>query len=180
MKKISLAAHKPDGEKTRSHGPEDAATTGDFRRWLDGEPEPTWETRRRWLDSLTQWAQEGRPRRRVRLIHDPITDYERYACDWGYVHNTTAGEQIRILDLSEHELPPELEHAPGDWSVIDDRDVIAMLYHPDGQFQAAQLLDVQHNTPYRDAARTLWALSEPFTSWWDHHPQHHRSAGRAA
>ncbi|MBA3574504.1 MAG: hypothetical protein H0W37_05970 [Pseudonocardiales bacterium] len=59
-------------------------TSGDFRRWLDEEAEPTWEIRQPWLDTLAQWAREGLPRRRVRVVHDPSSDYERYACDWGY------------------------------------------------------------------------------------------------
>jgi hypothetical protein len=28
-----------------------ATTTRDFRRWLDGEAEPTWQTRQPWLDN---------------------------------------------------------------------------------------------------------------------------------
>ena len=61
-----------------------AMTSGDFRRWLDEEAGPTWEIRQPWLDTLVQWAREGRPRRRVRVVHDPSSDYERYACDWCY------------------------------------------------------------------------------------------------
>jgi hypothetical protein len=44
----------------------------------------------------------------VRIIHDPITDYERYACEWGYTLNSPAGEIIRIIDLAQTQLPPEL------------------------------------------------------------------------
>ncbi|MGH3515170.1 MAG: DUF6879 family protein [Pseudonocardiaceae bacterium] len=157
-----------------------AATTGDFRRWLDGETEPTWEIRQPWLDSLTRWAGEGRPRRRVRIIHDPITDYERYACDWGYRHNVTAGELVRVLDLAERAEPPELQDAHGDWSLIDGRDVVQMHYQPDGQFIGAQVLEAQHGDRYRIAAEAVWNGAELFTQWWERHPQHHRSAGRAA
>lgn len=155
-----------------------AATTGDFRRWLDGEAEPTWEVREPWLDKLTQWAAQGRPRRRVRMIHDPITDYERYACDWGYRHNVTAGELVRILDLAERAEPPELRHAPGDWSLIDNRAVVEMQYQPDGQFIGARLLDAEYLDRYRVAAEAVWDGGELFTQWWERHPQHHRSASR--
>jgi Family of unknown function (DUF6879) len=44
----------------------------------------------------------------VRIIHDPITDYERYACEWGYALNSPAGEIIRIINLAQTQLPPEL------------------------------------------------------------------------
>ncbi|MGH3778422.1 MAG: DUF6879 family protein [Pseudonocardiaceae bacterium] len=157
-----------------------AMTTGDFRRWLDDEAEPDWKTRQPWLDKLAQWASEGRPRRRVRVIHDPPTDYERYACDWGYRNNVAAGELVRILDLAEQSPPRELQFAPGDWSLIDGRDVVRMHYDPDGQFRGAQLLDAEHIERHRIAADALWHNAEPFTAWWDRHPEHHRSAGRAA
>lgn len=80
----------------------------DFERWIGGETEPNWVTKKPWMDTLTRWARDGRPRRRVRYIHDPITLYERYACDWGYRLNEQAGERIRILDAAELGMPSEL------------------------------------------------------------------------
>lgn len=155
-------------------------TTGDFRRWLDGEAEPTWEVRQPWLDTLAQWARDGRPRRRVRVIHDPPSDYERYACDWGYRYNVAAGEPTRVLDLAEHDVPEELDAAPGDWWLIDGRDVVTMHYHADGRFHGADILDPRDAVAHRIAADAVWRAAEPFTSWWDRHPQHHRSPSRAA
>jgi hypothetical protein len=157
-----------------------ATTTRDFRRWLDGEAEPNWETRQPWLDKLRRWADEGRPRRRVRVIHHPPTDYERYACDWGYRHNVTAGELVRVLDLAEQPTPRELLYAPGDWSIVDGQQIVKMHYEPDGQFRGAQLLDSQHVQRHRIAADAAWNTAVEFTAWWDNHPEHHRSTGRAA
>ncbi|MGH3921597.1 MAG: DUF6879 family protein [Pseudonocardiaceae bacterium] len=152
-----------------------AITTSDFRRWLDDEPDPDWEARRPWLDLLTRWAEEGRPRRRVRVIHDPPTDYQRYACDWGYRNNVAAGELVRVLDLADQAPPGELRSAPGDWTLIDDGTVVTMRYGHDGQLLGAELLDVAHVERYRLAAEAVWNAAEPFTPWWDRHPQHHRS-----
>ena len=73
-----------------------AMTTGDFRRWLDGKTEPTWEVRQPWLDTLAQWA--------------------------------------RLITRALH----------------------------------------------RVAADATWRAAEPFTSWWDRHPQHHRSPSHVA
>ena len=157
-----------------------AMTTGDFGRWLKGETEPTLEVRQPWLDTLAQWARAGRPRRRVRIIHDPPSDYERYACDWGYRYNVTAGEPTRVLDLAEQDLPKELDAAPGDWWLIDDREVVTMHYHPDGQFRGAEVLHSPHVARHRIAADAAWYAAEPFTSWWDRHPQHHRSPSPVA
>ena len=68
-----------------------ASDGSDYRRYLDGADAPTPERKQPWLDTLREWAKQGRPRHRVRLIHDPITDYERYACEWGYALNSQAG-----------------------------------------------------------------------------------------
>lgn len=155
-----------------------AITTSDFRRWLDGELEPDWDARQSWLDLLRRWANEGRPRRRVRVIHNPPSDYERYACDWGYRHNVAAGELVRILDLAEQSPPGELLSAPGDWTLIDGRNVVRMHYGHDGQFCGAQLLDVADVDRHRLAADAVWNEAEPFTQWWDRHPQHHRPSDR--
>ncbi|MPZ66894.1 MAG: hypothetical protein GEU83_15755 [Pseudonocardiaceae bacterium] len=157
-----------------------AMTTGDFRRWLDGETEPTWEVRQPWLDTLAKWARDGRPRRRVRVIHDPPSDYEQYACDWGYRYNVAAGEPTRVLDLAEQGLPEELDAAPGDWWLIDDGEVVTMHYHSDGQFRGAEVLDFQDVAAYRVAADAAWRAAELFNSWWDRHPQHHRTPTRTA
>ncbi|MPZ65716.1 MAG: hypothetical protein GEU83_09455 [Pseudonocardiaceae bacterium] len=126
-----------------------AADGTDYRNYLDGAAEPTWERKQPWLDTLRAWASEGRSRRRVRIIHDPITSYERYACEWGYALNSRAGELIRILDLAEGELPHELTAALGmDFWLVDGRDVIAMRYAPDGQFRGAEVVDSQYAAPF--------------------------------
>ena len=123
--------------------------------------------------TLAQWARDGRPRRRVRIIHDPPGDYERYACDWGYRYNVTAGEPTRVLDLAEQDLPKELDAAPGDWWLIDDRDVVMMHYHPDGQFRGAEVLDSPHVARHR--CRCCMACRRAVHLLVDRHPQHHRS-----
>jgi len=144
-----------------------AGTSGDFRRWLDGAAEPTWEIRRPWLDTITRWVNSGRSRRRVRVIHDPPSDYERYACDWGYTNNVSAGELVRVIDLAATQLPKELTLAASDWYLIDDRDAILMHYDTDHRFAGAQRVDVSRVGIYSNAARTAWEAAEEFTPWWE-------------
>ncbi|MGH3950164.1 MAG: DUF6879 family protein, partial [Pseudonocardiaceae bacterium] len=82
-----------------------ASDGSDYRRYLDGEAEPDWARKQPWLDFLRAESASGRRRHRVRVIHDPPTDYERYACEWGYALNSAAGEEVRVLDLAETPLP---------------------------------------------------------------------------
>jgi hypothetical protein len=155
-------------------------TSREYRRWLDGEPEPDWEARQPWLDTLTRWTAEGRHRRRVRVIHEPISDYERYACDWSYPSSVNAGEQVRVLDLNEVGVPKELLDAPGDWSLLDNSTVIRMRYGPEGQFAGAQVLDADHLAQHQIAAVAVWNAAEPFQRWWPKHPQYRRRVGLPA
>jgi hypothetical protein len=153
-----------------------ASDGSDYRRYLDGADAPTPERKQPWLDTLRMWAEQGRARRRVRIIHDPITDYERYACEWGYALNSQAGELIRIIDLTQTQLPQELTSIPGDFWLIDGRQVVAMHYEPGGQFRAAEVLDAARVAEHRRAAEVAWEMGEDFAVWWNQHPQHHRSA----
>ncbi|MGH3439484.1 MAG: DUF6879 family protein [Pseudonocardiaceae bacterium] len=157
-----------------------ASDGSDYRRYLDGADAPTPERKQPWLDTLREWADQGRPRRRVRIIHDPITDYERYACEWGYALNSQAGEIIRVIDLAHTSLPRELTRVAGDFWLIDGREVVAMYYQPDGQFRAAEILGPEQVDEHRSGAGISWELGIDFGTWWNGHPQHHRSAHRAA
>lgn len=158
-----------------------AADGTDYRRYLDGAAEPTWERKQPWLDTLSAEAKRGRTRRRVRVIHDPITDYERYACEWGYALNVEAGEQIRVIDLTEAvQLPVELDRIERDFWLVDDRMVVSMHYADDGQFLGAEVLNHSRLPTYRLVTDMAWRAGEDFAKWWGQHPQHHRAAHSAA
>ncbi len=157
-----------------------ASDGSDYRRYLDGADAPTPERKQPWLQTLRTWADQGRSRRRVRIIHDPITDYERYACEWGYALNAQAGEIIRVIDLAKTQLPLELTRVTVDFWLVDGREVVAMHYQSDGQFRAAEILPPPQVAEYHETAAAAWELGEDFTTWWDAHPQHHRSTHRVA
>ena len=56
----------------------------DYQRWLAGESEPTWERKTRWMDVLRRERAAGKVSSRVRVLSEQLTDYECYACEWGY------------------------------------------------------------------------------------------------
>lgn len=139
----------------------------DFRRWRAGATGPTPERKQPWLDFLRAEAQSGYIRSRVRMFSEHLTEYERYACEWGYALNAAAGEQIRVLHRGEHSIPAGLvEH---DFWVVDDDEVILMHYDAQGRFEAAEVAD--DPKPYIATRDTTWAAAEPFTTWWARHPE---------
>ncbi len=162
-----------------------ASDGSDFRRYLDGEPTWTRERKEPWLATLRAEHESGRYRHRVRMITHPVTPYTRYACEWGYAPNSAAGEDIRILDLGERQIPDVGEVGRYDWwlatSTAGVHRVAIMRYAADGQFLVAvEETDPAEVARYVAARDALWAAAEPFGPWWDRHPEHHRDGARVA
>lgn len=156
-----------------------ASDGNDYGRYLRGEAEPTRERKQPWLDRLAGERARGLRRSRVRLLHDPLTDYERYECEWGYVPNAAAGEDVRIIRPGE--LPMNwLSMLSFDWWLIDDQHVIVMNYDDDGQFEGANLGLPGDAYAFRQIRDRVWDSAEPFTAWWDSRPELHRDARRKA
>lgn len=150
----------------------DVASDGDdYRRFLAGEIAPTPERKSPWLRRLQQDAADGIVNHRVHVLRRPLTDYLRYEAEWGYAYNAVAGEDIRILDVTEQRTPAGLvDH---DFWLIDDQHAIRMHYSDSGQFvgfePAPQLLN-----DYQRARDVAVASAEPFALWWANHPNEHR------
>jgi hypothetical protein len=158
----------------------DVASDGDdFRRYLAGEAEPTASRKQPWLDHLRAIVGSGRAWRNVHVLPTPLSDYLRYACEWGYAYNVQAGQDVRIVEPAAADLMHELV-AVGDFWVIDQKMVVRMRYNAGGRFVGADpVSDEDHGASFRAVAGLLWRQAEPFTSWWAEHPQYHRSSGAA-
>lgn len=143
----------------------------DFARFKAGEPEPDWERKNQWLDVLRAEKEAGILEHRVRVLRSPLNDYIRYECEWGYVPNSGAGEEIHVLDLAERDLPTVLvDH---DFWLIDDKYPLRMHYSETGEFVGAHLVDnVELYQKARDAAL---AAAEPFERWWARRPEEWRA-----
>jgi len=157
----------------------EVATDGsDFARYLAGEPAPTPERKQPWLDRLRRDTAAGLRAWRVHILTPPLSDYLRYECEWGYAPNAEAGEDIRILDLSESRLP--VADLGGDFWVLDDHHVVLMRYDEHGRFVGADVASPSDVPAYRTARDVLWDAGEPFNTWWARHPEYHRQPMRAA
>lgn len=97
----------------------------DFRRWLEGAAEPTWTRKQPWLDTLRRERENGQISTRIRILSDQVTDYERYACDFGYRYNGEY-EDIRVLHRGEQPIPAGLIES--DFWIIKDSIVVTMHY----------------------------------------------------
>lgn len=153
----------------------------DLQRYLRGDdgPEPT--AKSAWLQRLRSLTAEGRRWRVVHTIHTPLSDYMRYAGEWGYAQNVQAGQDVRVHDITSiPELSSQLEQI-GDFYVADQRHVVRMLYDGSGRPVGADPVgDEQLAVPLRAVAELLWRQASPFQGWWQAHPEYHRSGKHAA
>lgn len=111
----------------------------------------------------------GRAWRRLHALAEPLSDYIRYECEWGYVPNSAAGEQVRIAELT-----PALAQI-GDFFVLDGRHVVRSRYDETGRFVHAEVIgDPASAAPFLAIAELLWNQATNFSTWWDTHPHYHR------
>lgn len=150
-----------------------ASDGDDFRRWLEGATEPTWDRKQPWLDTLRRERENGQISTRVRILSDQVTDYERYACDFGYRHNGQY-EDIRILHRGEHDIPVGLIER--DFWIIRDSTVVTMHYREHGRFVGAEVADSGELAGHLRTRDHAWEAAEPFAAWWARHPELHRKA----
>lgn len=105
----------------------------------------------------------GKTVRRVRVVRQPLTGYVRYEFAWGFVYNVQAGEDIRVLDLTDRPGPDLPDH---DFWLFDDTTVVKLLYRSDGTQIGRELLanaDLGAYLHWREAA---WQASVLFTDYW--------------
>ena len=134
----------------------------ELRRFLAGEQPPT-DYHYGWLDTMAEARRNAKAVRRVRVVRRPLTDYIRYEFAWGFVYNVEAGEDIRVLDLTEQPGPELPDH---DFWLFDDATVVKLLYRPDGTQIGRELLkdpDLDAYLSWRDAA---WQAAVPFRDYW--------------
>lgn len=143
----------------------------DYDRYLRGEPGPDMARKTPWMERLAADAARGLRNYRVHILRSPLSPYLRYECEWGYAYNSTVGEEIRILDLSERPEPVGL--IDEDFWLMDDRLVVRMSYHT-GQFIGAEVLPAGDLGRYRAARDAAWQGAIPFEEYWKAHRQYWR------
>lgn len=134
----------------------------ELRRFHAGELPPA-DYHYGWLDRMAEARQAGKTVRRVRVVRRPLTEYIRYEFAWGFVYNVEAGEDIRVLDLTDQPGPDLPDH---DFWLFDDTTVVKLLYRPDGTQEGRELLqapDLDAYLTWRDAA---WRAAVPFRDYW--------------
>lgn len=106
-------------------------------RWRAGErlPDDYWSP---WMERVAGYLRTGRSIGRVHVVHRPLSEYLRFEFEWYYRQHVRAGEDIRILDLTGKPDPRLPDH---DFWLFDDKQVVRMLYRPDGTQIGRELVE---------------------------------------
>lgn len=134
-----------------------------FHRFLGGvKDDPAYRAGREdWLATVRSAAAAGKRRERVRVVSDPLGDYDRFGVR-GCRHNVEAGEHISYLwrhqanelDLPDHDFWLfDSERLALMWFTADHRLLgVQIVTDPDVVARHDAWLDlaVAHATPYRD------------------------------
>ncbi|MCI3272636.1 DUF6879 family protein [Streptomyces cylindrosporus] len=105
--------------------PGEAAT---FRDFLAGERMPD-GFNSQWHRTICAHAAAGRTMTRAKTVRRPLTPYSRYLFSWAVPTNVAAGEDYRIVDLTDRPNPGRPEQ---DFWMFDETTVVHLNYRPDG------------------------------------------------
>jgi hypothetical protein len=103
--------------------------------FMRGEARPERSVRTApWLARIAlSTVSEGKQWCRVRLLDDPLTEYERYQLQ-GYAESQAAGEEIRIIPRRDMYVPL----TPDFW-LLDDAAIVFLSYDANGRWLGSRL-----------------------------------------
>lgn len=114
-----------------------------------------------WLKRVRHFRATGRWIGRVHVLTRPLTDYLRYEFAV-YRHTVQAGEDIRILDLSNGSNPDLPSY---DFWLFDESFVVHMNYDDHGKQVDRELLDGVDPAPYVEWKRSALACAQPYAEY---------------
>ncbi|GAA2116657.1 DUF6879 family protein [Streptomyces synnematoformans] len=91
-----------------------------------------------YTDDLKRLRSEGKRKGRVHIVSRPLSEYLRFEFSQYYEANVRAGDEIRILDVTDR--PNPLAGVQDFW-MFDQESVVLMNYKPDGTQINRELYD---------------------------------------
>ncbi|SEB61020.1 hypothetical protein SAMN05428945_0618 [Streptomyces sp. 2224.1] len=114
-----------------------------------------------YTERLRKQGSEGRRQGRVHVVTHPLSEYLDFEFSRYYRPHVRAGEDIRILDVTDRENPlPEVQ----DFWMFDRSTVVLMHYEPDGT-QISREVYEGDPAPFIEYQRIAVAESVPFLEY---------------
>lgn len=92
-----------------------------------------------WIESIKNWVQDGKEIKRVRVIDEQLSLYEKYEfiC---YHKNDAVGEKINVISRQEYNRIADKD-LHGDFWIFDDEFVAKLIYEKDGKFLKLDIIE---------------------------------------
>ncbi|MGW1222219.1 DUF6879 family protein [Streptomyces californicus] len=130
-------------------------------RFLRGESKPD-DHNARWHERVRGYVESSKHIGRVRIVRQPLTDYQRYQFAWGIPGNIAAGEDIRVLDLTQEDYGLPLSGR--DWWMFDEIRIAHLNFRADGT-QINREAYRGDPAPYREWKRIALEHAVPFEEY---------------
>ncbi|MFB8208300.1 DUF6879 family protein [Streptomyces sp. NPDC056010] len=114
-----------------------------------------------YTDRLRRQFAEGRSQGRVHIVARPLSAYLRFEFSQYYAPHALAGEEIRILDVTDRANP--LAGVQDFW-IFDRSEVVLMNYDPDGR-QISREVHEGETALFVEHQRVALAESVPFAEY---------------
>lgn len=115
-----------------------------------------------WMDRVAGYAATGRRIGRVHVVRRPLSEYLAFEFEWYYRHHVKAGEDIRILDVTDTSAEGLPDH---DFWMFDEERIVTMLYRPDGTQIGRRLLEQPDIDAYKQYREIALAHAVPFLQY---------------
>lgn len=114
-----------------------------------------------YTERVSRQRAEGKHNGRVHIVTQPLSDYLRFEFSRYYEPHVQAGDDIRILDVTDR--PNPLEEARDFW-MFDRTEVVLMNYEPDGTQVNREVFEGDVS-PFLEYQRIALAESVPFEEY---------------
>lgn len=132
-----------------------------LRRFLAGEPKPEGHNSG-WHSTIRGNVEAGKIMQRLKIVRRPFTDYTRCLFAWAIPGNVAAGEDYRVLDVTDRE---DLDLLEQDFWLFDEKTVLLLNFNDDGTLRGRELADPRELDHYLKLRDTALAESVPFIDY---------------
>ncbi|MFC5720007.1 DUF6879 family protein [Streptomyces gamaensis] len=133
----------------------------EFSRFLSGQPVAIPEGDDEWFELIRKHQETGGSIGRVHIVTRPLSDYLRFEFAQYYAPQFEAGEDIRILDVTDR--PNPLAGVQDFW-MFDRSTVVLMNYESDGTQINRELFEGDP-APFVEFQRIALAEAVPFSEY---------------
>ncbi|MFG2113313.1 DUF6879 family protein [Streptomyces sp. NPDC048718] len=132
----------------------------EFAAFREGRA-PTPYTGSAYSERVSRQRAEGKRNGRVHIVTRPLSDYLRFEFGYFYGVHAEAGDDIRILDVTDR--PNPLQGIPDFW-MFDCREAVLMRYEEDGAQISREVFEGDVS-PFIEYQRIAVAESVPFAEY---------------